>query len=76
MRRFGSLSKHIPHPGIIFQIRVNNLLSDKITVMQTFISSLSGKELPGSEKVSGRLIPGPLLKLIQSEKPDFGEKLT
>lgn len=41
--------------------------------MKTFISSLSGKELPESEKISGHFIPPALLNLIKQRKPDFCE---
>ncbi|PSK90279.1 DUF1003 domain-containing protein [Taibaiella chishuiensis] len=40
--------------------------------METFISGLSGKEFPVSERVSGNVIHGELLKIIQKENPDFG----
>lgn len=39
--------------------------------METFKSSLSGKEYPFSERVSGSLIQSPLLKKIKEKKPDF-----
>ncbi len=42
--------------------------------MKTFISSLSGKELPESEKISGHFIPPALLNLIKQRKPDFCEE--
>jgi uncharacterized membrane protein len=39
--------------------------------METFISDLSGKEYPVSEKVSARTIRHSILDLIRSDKPEF-----
>lgn len=39
--------------------------------MKTFISDLSDKEFPISEKVLGKTLRHSILKLIQNEKPDF-----
>ncbi|MVT07577.1 DUF1003 domain-containing protein [Chitinophaga tropicalis] len=42
--------------------------------MQTFISDLSGKEYPASEKVSCRTLRKPLLDTIRREHPHLGAK--
>jgi uncharacterized membrane protein len=42
-----------------------------MTSPQTFISDISQKEFPLTEKVSGRLIRANMLKLIQQEHPNF-----
>jgi uncharacterized membrane protein len=39
--------------------------------MDSFVSDLSKKEFPVSEKLSGRLLSKPLLELIQKDHPDF-----
>lgn len=41
--------------------------------MKTFISDLSGKEFPESEKIIGKNIRYSLLSYIRKEKPDFKE---
>ena len=40
--------------------------------METFISDLSGKEFPASERVSGQTVRPSLMALINLDKPDFG----
>ena len=40
--------------------------------METFISGLSGKEFPLTERISGNVIRDELLKIVQDQKPDFG----
>ncbi|HJT73371.1 MAG TPA: hypothetical protein VJ720_05110, partial [Chitinophaga sp.] len=42
--------------------------------MQTFISDLSGKEYPASEKVSCRTLRKPLLDTIRREHPHLGSR--
>jgi len=39
--------------------------------METFISGLSNKEFPVSEKISGKIIRASVLELIQKENPHF-----
>lgn len=39
--------------------------------METFISGLSGKEFPVSERISASVIRDELLKIVQQQKPDF-----
>ena len=39
--------------------------------MESFVSSLSGKEFPVSEKVSGKIIRESVFNLIQNENPGF-----
>lgn len=39
--------------------------------METFVSALSNKEYPVSEKISGKIIRPSVLKLIQKENPGF-----
>ncbi len=41
--------------------------------METFISAISKKEFPISEKISGHLIPDALLFLIREQFPDYDE---
>ncbi len=40
--------------------------------METFISGLSGKEFPVSERISAQVIRDELLKIVQQQKPEFG----
>ena len=39
--------------------------------MKTFISDISKKEFPASDKISGRTIRHSILNSIQKENPDF-----
>jgi uncharacterized membrane protein len=41
--------------------------------METFISSLSGKEYPVTERVSGSMVRDAILALIRESKPDFSD---
>jgi len=43
--------------------------------METFISGLSNKEFPVSEKISGKIIRASVLELIQKENPHFKSEM-
>ncbi len=46
-------------------------MSTKLKIMEAFISALSGKEFPLSEKVTGYTIRQPIIDLICQDYPTF-----
>lgn len=41
--------------------------------MKTFVSDISGKRFPSEERVSAEIIRPSVLRIIQEERPDFGQ---